>query len=124
MSKKIENIDDATKIINTVSSSFIALAILQLVILVIFLGNYYAILDVIIIIVIASLLKKFKNITFAIIMFLISLASLVSTVMNRIGLSEGGQNIYLTVIMVLMSVKAIRATWFIRKAKKEEKLNI
>lgn len=124
MLKKIETIDEATEIINMVSKSFIGLAILQLVLMVLLLGNYYAIIDFIAITLIALLLKKFKKVEFAIIIFLISLASLVFTVMNKIGLGEGGKNIYMSSIMVVMSFNAIKATCFIRKAKKEEEINM
>ncbi|WFD10926.1 hypothetical protein [Tepidibacter hydrothermalis] len=120
MSKKIETIEDATKIINNVSGSFIGLAIIQIVLLVVLLQNYYAIIDSLIIIVIALLLRKFKNIVSSILILLVSLGALVATVMSKIGLAQGGQNVYLTVLMVYMSIKAVKATLFIRKAKKEE----
>lgn len=120
---KIETIDDATKIINMVSNSFIGLAIIQIVLLAVLLENYYAIVDSVIIMVIALLLKKFKNIVFSILILLVSLGALVATVMSKIGLTQGGQNVYLTVVMLYMSIKAVKATLFIRKTKKEEKIN-
>ena len=109
---KIETRDDAIKIIKEASTFFYVLAGLQIVggVIIKFLVPVYSIIAIIvegiIVGICAFLLRKFNSKIVAIIMILFPMIALIFS---------GGKNIYLPVITILVSVRAIQATFELKK---------
>lgn len=118
---KMVTYEDAIKTIKTVTNAFIGVAMIQFLFLVVFLQNYGAILDALVLVILSLILKKFPNMLCAVLLFLLSLGGLVVTAMNKFGMGQGGKNIYLALLLVVVSIKGIKATWLIRKLKKGAK---
>lgn len=113
---KIETSEEAVKVIKDVSIGFYVLAALQIV------AGYFilgipAIIDGVIFAVCAFLLRKFNSRVVAIILLLLSIGSLVITGINKFGGGAGGRNLFLAVIMIWVSIRAIQATFALKKFK-------
>ena len=111
---KIETRDEAIKVIKDASNGFYFLAALQIV-LGYFIMGALAIVDGVIFAVCAFLLRKFNSRVVAVILLLLSVAGLVVTGMNKFGGGSGGQNLFLAVIMIWVSIRAIQATFGLKK---------
>lgn len=74
-----------------------------------------AIIDGVIFAVCAFLLRKFNSRVMAVILLLLSVAGLVVTGINKFSGGTGGQNLILAVIMIWVSVRAIQATFGLKK---------
>lgn len=111
---KIETKDEALKIIKNTSNGFYFLAVLN-IILGYFIVGISAIIDGVILAIMAFLLRKFNSKIAAIILLLLSIVGLIVTVTNKISGSTGGQNLVLAVIMIWLSIRAIQATFGLRK---------
>jgi len=109
---KIETRDEALKVIKDASNGFYFLAVLQ-VVLGYFIMGTEAIIDGVIFAICAFLLRKFNSRVVAVILLLLSIGGLVVTGINKFG--GGGQNLFLAVIMIWVSVRAIQATFGLKK---------
>ena len=102
--------DDALKMIREASIAFFCLAALQAL-----LGMAIApalITDAVIIGVLAGILMKWRSRIAAVLLLLVSGGEFAMTVLNRLGVTaEGGKNIILGVIMVVVAVRAVEATF-------------
>lgn len=111
---KIETKEEALKVIKGASNGFYFLAVLQIV-LGYFIMGASAIVDGVIFAVCAFLLRKLNSRAVAIILLLLSVGGLVVTGINKFGGGTGGRNIILAVIMIWTSIRAIQATFGLRK---------
>lgn len=111
---KIRRRDDALKVIKDASNGFYFLAAFQLV-LGYFIMGVEVIIDVVIFAICAFLLRKFNSRVVAVILLLLSVAGLVVTGINKFGGGSGGRNLLLTVIMIWVSIRAIQATFGLKK---------
>lgn len=111
---KIETQDEALEVIKGVSIGFYFLAVLQIVIGY-FLIGLESIIDGVIYAVLAFLLRKFNSRVVAVILLLISIASIVFTGINQFAGGTGGKNTILAVITVWASIRAIQATFKLHK---------
>jgi hypothetical protein len=102
--------DDALQMIREASIAFFCVAALQAVV-----GATLAsamLTDAVIIAVLAGILMKWRSRIAAVLLLLVSGAGLVVTVLNRLGtMAEGGKNIFLAVIMLIVAVRAVEATF-------------
>lgn len=112
---KIESKEDAIKVIKDSSNGFLILAAIQIGIG--FLIGTTAIIDGVLYAILALLLRKFNSRVVAIIFLLLSSAAIVVTGINRFGEGEGGKNIFLAIIMIYVSIRAIQATFKYNKVK-------
>lgn len=111
---KIETKEEAIKVIKDSSNGFYFLAALQIVISYFLLG-LPSIIDGVIFAVFAFLLRQFKSMVVAVLLLLLSVGGLVVTGINKFGGGTGGQNLILAVIMIWVSVRAIQATFGLKK---------
>ncbi|MBI2042478.1 MAG: hypothetical protein HYT21_01910 [Candidatus Nealsonbacteria bacterium] len=111
---KIQTRDEAIKVIKDASNGFYFLAALQIV-LGYFIMRPEAIIDGAIFAICAFLLRKFNSRVVAIILLLLSIGGLIVTGMNNFGGGAGGQNLILAVIMIWVSIRAIQATFGLRR---------
>lgn len=111
---KIKNQENALTVIKDASNTFYFLAAIQ-IILGYFIMGVEVIIDGVIFAVFAFLLRKFNSRVVAVILLLLSIAGLVITGINKFGSGTGGQNLFLAVIMVWVSVRSIQATFGLKK---------
>ena len=112
---RIESKAQAEKIIKDISNAFFLVAALQVVVGYFSLGPT-TIVDGIIFAVLAALLRRYKNFAVAVILLFISLASIVTTLLSRLGyLERGGKNIFLALIIAWISVRAVQAAVMLKK---------
>ena len=111
---KIETKEEALKVIKDTSNGFYFLAALQIVLGYFIMGRE-AIIDGVIFAVCAFLLRKLNSRAVAIILLLLSVSGLVVTGINKFGGGTGGRNITLAVVMIWISIRAIQATFGLRK---------
>ena len=114
---KIETREEALKVIKDSSYGFFFIGILQA-------GIGFALgmnlwLDAILYLVFGGILFKFKSRVAAILLLLLTSGALVTTFLNKINPDPssrtGGTNLFLAVIMIWISVRAIQATFKIHK---------
>jgi hypothetical protein len=102
--------DDALNMIREASIAFFCLAALQGL-----LGMALApamLIDALIVAVLAGILMKWRSRIAAVGLLLVSGAGLAVTVLDRLGVTaEGGKNIFLAVIMLVVAVRAVEATF-------------
>jgi hypothetical protein len=102
--------DDALKMIREASLAFFFVAALSALLGVVLAPALLT--DAVIIALLAGILMKWRSRIAAVLLLLVSGGGLVVTVLNRLGLmAEGGKNIFLAVIMVIMAVRAVEATF-------------
>jgi uncharacterized membrane protein len=106
---KIENAQDATKTIRDAAIGFFCVAALQAV-----LGLFMApalIVDAVVLAVLAGVLLKWHSRVAAVLLLVVSAGEAVVTLLNRVGaMSQGGKNVFLSVIMLIAAVRAVEAT--------------
>lgn len=109
---KIETRDDALKAVRDCSGGFLVVAAIQgLIGMFLFPG---VIIDAILLAVLALILRKWHSRLAAVVLLVMSLFILVTTVSNRIGVtSQGGTNIFLAVLMVLVGFRSVQATFLL-----------
>ena len=113
MFAKIESCDDAQKMVKDASYAFYFVAGLQGVLGCFILPSM--ILDGIVYGVLAFFLHRFGSRIAAVLLFLMACLSLVVTIMNKMGVAnQGGGNIFLAVIVLIVSARAIEATFKLR----------
>lgn len=118
---KIETKEDALLQIKNAAYSFYFVAALQVI-----LGLFFipaAIIDGLIFALLAFLLMKFNSTAAAIILFLLSVSAVIFTAINKFGGGAGGTNIFLAIIIVWVSFRAMQATSKLSKFKKAEAIN-
>ena len=107
---KIATRDDALKTIRDAALGFFFLAALQGAI-----GFFIArsmLWDAAILAILAAILMKWHSRTAAVLLLLLSIVLTVVTVLNRIGvMAEGGTNVILAVITLVIAVRAVQATF-------------
>ncbi|MDD4954678.1 MAG: hypothetical protein PHP17_01370 [Candidatus Omnitrophica bacterium] len=106
--------DEAIRAIKEATSGFYAVAVIDILIG-IFLWKFYVV-EGIIYLVIATILRLLKSRGAAIILFLISIAAIISTAGNFVSKTpSGGRNIFLALIILGASIRAIQATYKFHK---------
>ncbi len=110
---RIESRDDALKVTSDASSGFLVMAGIQAV------GSIFVgpsiLIDAVIWAVLAGMLRAWKSRVVAILLLLMSLGVIVVTILNRMGVThEGGGNLLLVGLMLLLSVRAVQATFLLR----------
>ena len=119
---KIEDKDTALKIIKECVYCFYFIAALNVII-----GFFLSLgfmIDGIIFAVCAFLLSKFKHVVIAIILLIISCASLIITMVNNLTHAKGGSNMFLAVALVWISTRAVQATVKLRREKNGNKTDL
>ncbi len=114
-SQKIETKADAEKVIKDASYAYFFVATLQIV-AGFFLGAG-TIIDGVIYLVLAFLLRQFYSRAVAIALLILSLAAVVVTAMNIVAQGGGGSNNILAVIMVYVGARSVQATFLFPKLK-------
>lgn len=110
---KIETKEQAFKVIKECSNGFYFVAALG-VLVSFFLGRGYLI-DAVVFVILAFLLRKFKSRIVAIIMSLMSSLVIISTIMSALKITKGGTNMLLAVILMWISIRAVQATFKLPK---------
>ncbi len=106
----IKTKDEAIRAIKESSNGFYAVAGLDIIIG-IFLWKFY-IIEGIIYLATSTILRFLKSRATAIVLFLISIAATISTIINSVNRTNGGgRNIFLALIVLGMSIRAIQATY-------------
>ena len=118
---KIETKEDALKVIKDTAIAFYVVAALQIV-LAFFIG-LGAIIDGFIYIVLAFLLQKFNSKIVAALLLVITGIGVVFTFMNRFGDGQGGRNIFLALVMIWASIRAVQATFSLSTLPSEEEID-
>ena len=107
---KIENGADAAKTVRDASLGFFFVAALYGVVG--FLMAPAALTDAVILVILATILMKWRSRTAAVLLLLVSGFQAGVTLLNRLGvMSEGGNNVFLAAIMVITAVRAVEATF-------------
>ena len=111
---KIETRDDALKAVRDCAGGFFVVAAIQGVLGAILFPSM--IIDALLIAVLAFIIRQWHWRFAAVVLLLMSLVIVVTTVGNRIGAtSQGGGNIYLAVLMVLVAFRSVQATFILAK---------
>ena len=111
---KIETRDDALKAVRDCAGGFFVVAAIQGVLGALLFPSL--IIDALVIAVLAFILRQWHSRFAAVVLLLTSLLILGTTVGNRIGVtSQGGGNIFLAVLMVLVAFRSVRATFILAK---------
>jgi len=112
---RIETREDALKLVRDGSIAFLVLAGLQALI-----GVFIApgmLLDAAIVAVLALIIWKAQSRVGAVALVLLTGAEAVITVLNRIGaMSSGGSNVFLAIIMLILSIRLVEATFKLARA--------
>ena len=110
MFSRIETREDALNVVRESSTGFFVLAAIQGG-----LGFFVApslLIDAVAFLVFGAVLRKWHSRTAAVLLLLFSLGSGSVTVMNRLGMmSEGGSNVILAAITLIIAVRAVEATF-------------
>jgi membrane associated rhomboid family serine protease/uncharacterized Tic20 family protein len=107
---RIENQEGALKVIRDAAKGFYLLGGIQILLGISIIREM--LFDGITLTILAFFLHKFASRIAAILLLLISSASLIITILNLAGItSQGGRNIWLAAIIVITSVRAIEATF-------------
>jgi len=111
---KIETREDALKAVRDCAGGFFVVAAIQGVLGALLFPSM--IIDAVLIAVLAFILRQWHSRFAAVVLLLMSLVILGITVGNRIGLtSQGGGNIFLAVLMVLVAFRSVQATFILAK---------
>ena len=110
MFSTIESREDAIEMATGAAKGFLFVAVLQAVIGVALVPA--ALLDAAVLALLGLILLKSQSRVAAALLLLMSLGEGVVTVMNRLGMMKaGGNNVILAVIMVIVGVRAVEATF-------------
>ncbi|MFH1182344.1 MAG: hypothetical protein V1702_05270 [Candidatus Woesearchaeota archaeon] len=112
---KVQNKEEAEYVIKQCSYGFLFVAGLNIVIG--FLISAATILDGVIYLVLGLLLLFLKSRIVAILLLLVSGVGIVSTFLNSIGITYGGSNIFLAVIIAYFAVASVYVTFKYHKLK-------
>ncbi|MBS3122021.1 hypothetical protein J4434_04010 [Candidatus Woesearchaeota archaeon] len=106
---KVENKEEALYVIKQCSYGFLFVAALN--ILLGFLISMATIIDGVIYLVFGLLLLFFKSRVISILLLLISGAGIVVTFLNKIGVTYGGSNVFLTIIVFYFAIASVYTTF-------------
>ncbi|MFA5337746.1 MAG: hypothetical protein WC330_05390 [Candidatus Omnitrophota bacterium] len=110
----IKTKDEAIRVVKEASNGFYAVAGLNIIIG-IFLWKFY-IIEGVIYLTVSTLLRLLKSRGAAIVLLLISVVAAISTISNFASKANGGgRNIFLAIIVLGMSIRAIQATYKFHK---------
>lgn len=110
---KIEDRDGALKVVTASASVFIVVAAIQAVVA--FFVGYALLADAAIYAVLGAILMRFKSRAAAIILLLLAVVTSVVTVANAAGAKlGGGNNIFLSLVVLWAGVRAVEATFKLR----------
>ena len=110
MFSSLQTREDAMKMTRDAAYGFFFVAGLQALLGFFFMPS--ALVDAVVLAVLALFLLTAQSRTAAVLLLLVSLGQAVITVLNRLGMTQmGGKNIILAVIMVVVAVRAVEATF-------------
>ena len=119
----IETRDDALKMIRSASTGFFTVAALQALIGVFLMPAI--LIDAVILTVLALILRKWNSRVAAVLLLLMASAEAIVTVLNRIGvMAEGGKNIFLAFIMLVLAIRAAEASFKLHGSLAEESVSL
>lgn len=113
---KVENTEEALYVIKQCSYGFLFVA--GLTILLGFFVYPLAIIDGIVWLVLGLLLLFLKSRVVSILLFLFSGGGVVTTFLNKIGVTYGGTNIYLAILVFYFAIASVYVTFKYHKLKK------
>jgi hypothetical protein len=106
----IDSREDALKMTRDAAWGFLFVAALQA--LLGFLIAPSVLIDAAVLALLGSVLMKWHSRAAAVLLLLVSIGQATVTVLNQMGVTAiGGKNIYLAIIMVIVSVRAVEATF-------------
>ena len=108
---KIETVEDAQEAVKSSSNVFIFVGALT------FINGFLGlaeIFDALLFIFLGFILKKYKKLYVAVILFILSLLSLIITILNSI-IGGGDSNIFLAAILVYAGFRAVKGAWKLKK---------
>lgn len=109
MFSKIETREDALEMTSGAAKGFLFVAALQGVLGAVIAPS--ALIDAVVLAVLGLILLKSRSRTAAVLLLLVALGEGAVTVLNRLGVMKGGNNVILAVIMVIVAVRAVEATF-------------
>jgi hypothetical protein len=109
MFSSIEAREDALKMARSAGHAFLFVAALNVAMGLLMQPS--AFVDAIALTVLGVILVKWHSRVAAVLLLLISLGQGAVTVLNRLGVTSGGKNIFLAIIMVIVAVRAVEATF-------------
>ena len=113
--RPIKTIENTELVIKEVFYFFIVVAIIQILIGLLLPS---LLIDGLIFIILALLLKFTKSRIAAVLLLIMSLMAFSTTFMNKFGITDaGGSNIYLAFVVVIGGIQAVRATFRYHKLK-------
>jgi hypothetical protein len=116
---KIESRDDALKTVRGASTAFFVLAAIQAAV-----GFFLfpsVITDAVILSVLGLALRLWCSRVAAVLLLLVTGVQACVTVLNRVGVTNsGGNNIFLAIIMLIVAVRAVEATFKLHGEYREE----
>ena len=110
---KVENKEEALYVIKQCSYGFLFVAGLNIILG--FLISMATIIDGAIYLILGLLLLFLKSRVVSILLLLISGAGIVFTFLNKIGVSEGGSNVFLAIIVFYFAIASVFMTFKYRK---------
>ena len=123
---EITSIDESTRLIKEIFWTFMGLGLLMACIGIIlpFFGEtelYFGfIMDGFVYIVLSLIFFFKKSRVAAILLLLVAIGSLVMTTLSKLGLSKGGSNIFLAIIVLVAGIHGVRATFAYHKLNNEK----
>jgi uncharacterized membrane protein len=106
----IDNGAEAAKLVREASYGFLALAALQALVGMFLLPALLT--DAVVLAILAGALMKWRSRIAAVLLLLVSGVEAGVTVLNRLGvMHQGGRNIFLAAIMLIVAVRAVEATF-------------
>jgi hypothetical protein len=114
--------DDASAAIKETSTVFFGVAALQLAVVVLLLKEYANIADVVLLVVLAFLVRRFHSRVAAVLLLLLVLAEAGVTVAGKLNpeLRSGGTNIFLAAALVAAALRGVQATFKLRRLPRSE----
>lgn len=112
--------EEAEKVINYNFWFFVCIAILLSIMYILVFGNYFAIVESLLLLFLALMVRFTKSRFFAVALFILVSLEVIVTILAKLGITEGGTNIFLAALFFLASLNTLRATF---KYKTYTKLN-
>jgi len=112
-SGKIETKDEALRAVKESSNAFIFVGAITIVAA--FILDMWMIVDGLLFIILALLLRKWKSRVVGVVLLALSTVSIFVTAYNAVYEGVGGRNILLAIIIFLVSVRAVQATFKLHK---------
>ena len=110
----VKTLDEAQVVVAAVAKAFYLLAVLQGAVGY-FIGGLWALVDAGLYAILALLLQKYRSRAAAVALLILSSIAMITTGMNMLGISKGGTNIVLALIVFWASIRAVQATFALRR---------